>query len=196
MNKKSVWGKQLLGGYPRLENTAPLIANYIPKCDLYCEPFAGLGSVAKHVIANKKILNDKGDFAFSYLKGHFPNSIVEQDDFINCIKKYDSTNTFFLVDPPWRFDTYDLHAKAYCDRPVEKYYKDFLSLLPLKGNWILCSAADEHECKGVLSSTNYPKTILATNKGVIFGKKARVLLLSNLPFVNHQQTTLVTEGNS
>ena len=109
----------------------------------------------------------------------------------------DSNITFFFIDPPWSYRNYRDNPKAFADRNPLAYYKRLFEILPtLKGNWILCSAADEHECKGVLTSTKHHKIILATNKGVIFGKKARVLLLSNLPFVNHQQTTLVTDGIS
>ena len=55
---QAFWGGKLLGGYAGLKHTANKIAEFIPPCKLYVEPFCGLASVSKYVKADKIILND------------------------------------------------------------------------------------------------------------------------------------------
>ena len=123
-------------GYPGLTHTAKGIAARIGECDIFCEPFAGLGRVSKYIKANKIILNDMSDFSFSYLIKEFPNAIVTQKDFLECIEANDSPLTTFLFDPPWARKDYADNPKTFCDRGVGEYYKKLRDIVPtLRGKW-------------------------------------------------------------
>ena len=103
--------KTLLGlpnRYPGLTYTARQISLFFPKCKTYVECFAGLARTAKYCRnCETMVLNDKSEYSNNYCKKKFPNAIVENMDFIETIKKYDSKDTFFLIDPVWRSDFYD-----------------------------------------------------------------------------------------
>tara|TARA_R110000803_G_scaffold141712_1_gene208107 strand:- start:17 stop:619 length:603 start_codon:yes stop_codon:yes gene_type:complete len=192
--KKSVWGNKLMfGGYAGLKHTADKINEYIPTSKIYVEVFAGLGRTVQ-LRHDKIILNDMSDYAVDYLNNEYAEYsetcefpiIITQTDFIECIKKWDSEDTFFLIDPPWRFSCYDSHKNAYCDRTPFEYYSQLLKIVPnLKGDWIICSAKDEHEIKKILSKTDYNKIIVKSDKKVIFGKHATTLLVSNIDLNNN-----------
>ena len=187
---KSVWGKELMfGGYAGLKHTAKQICEYIPKCKLYVEPFAGLGRTAQYVESDRFVLNDKSEYAFEFLTKNF-NAEITNLDFDKCMRLYDSKDTFFLFDPPWRFTCYDSHSQAFCDRtPIEYYSKVLKFVKECKGDFIICSAVDEHEIKKILSQRakfrGYHSKIVESEKKVIFGKKARTLIVSNKPFVKN-----------
>ena len=185
--KNQYWNGRLLGGYAGLKHTAKKIAQFIPKCELYVEPFAGMASVAEHVIADKYVLNDMSDYILGYLKYRFKNDnyLITKTDFTECIKTYDSPNTFFLLDPPWRAEHYTRKSQngkdPYFDRKPWEYYKQIFEMIKtLKGNWIICGVADERQTRGYMSNHNFNKIIVESDGNVIFGKKARTLLVSNL----------------
>ena len=192
MSQKSVWGAKLMfGGYTGLKFTADKINDFIPTSKVYVEPFAGLGRTVE-LRHDKIILNDMSDYAVNHLKEQYNEYednfsypiIVTKEDFVDCILKHDSEDTFFLIDPPWRFTCYDSHKNAFCDRTPLEYYSKVLELVKiLKGDWIICSAKDEHEIKKILSKTDYYKTVVTSDKKVIFGKHAQTLLVSNKPFL-------------
>src|SRR3990172_4790502 len=116
-------GSKCYGGYPGLACTANKIAQYIPICNQYVEPFAGLGRIAKYVKAEKIILNDMSDYAIEYLKIHFLSAEITKEDYLHCIEKHDSKNTFFLIDPPHRTSAYALNPKTFIDRTDTEYFK-------------------------------------------------------------------------
>jgi len=129
-------------GYPGLTHTAEKIAKYIGKCEIFCEPFAGLGRVSKFIKADKIVLNDMSDFSVKYLKENFKKSIVTKKDFIKCIIENDSYDTTFLFDPPWARKDYADNPKTFCDRGVGDYYKQLADLVPtLKGKWFCAGRA-------------------------------------------------------
>jgi len=181
---KAVWGKKLLGGYAGVKNTAVQITNLYPdisKYKLYVEPFSGLGRTAQYVNNISMVLNDKSEFANYYCKKKFPNADVSNMDFMETINKYDSEDTFFLIDPPWRFDTYDVNTKSFCDRDVITYYTQILKRIDtLKADWFLLSSADEHEQKNILRDSKWGIKIVVSDNRVIFGKYARTMICSNL----------------
>ncbi len=188
-DKKSVWGAKLMfGGYAGLKHTADKINDYIPTSKTYVEPFAGLGRTVE-LRHDNIILNDMSDYAVNYLRKEYNEYdgftypiTVTQEDFMNCILRHDSPDTFFLIDPPWRFTCYDSHHNAFCDRKPYEYYSQLLDIVPkLQGDWIICSAKDEHEIKKILTKTDYHRTVVTSDKKVIFGKHAQTLLVSNLP---------------
>ena len=139
-------------GYPGLKNTAKEIMKYVPICDLYVEPFAGLGRTLDHYSAPKIVLNDMSKYAINYLKNKYPtnnkNVLITQMDFIKCVKTYDSKNTFFLFDPPWSKSMYSkklnndkngIEIKPFCDKTPSQYYKEIFNILEsIKGNWLVC----------------------------------------------------------
>lgn len=173
-------------GYPGLENTAELIAQYIPPCKIYCEPFAGLGRVAKFVNSKSYILNDKSDFAVAYLRQNLPHAAVTQLDFIECIQKFDSPQTLFFIDPPWSRVDYAKNPKTFCDRGVGVYYKQLKELLPTcKGNWIIAGRASGGARSTVtVYFKDYP-TMVLQGKRKINGHFTKVKLASNQPFVHY-----------
>ena len=189
---KSIYKPGTLGssGYPGLANTALLIAEYIPKCKVFVEVFAGMGRVCPHVKTDNVILNDMSDYAIDKLKGKFPNHTVIKGDFIDCIKKYDGPDTFLFMDPPWSKGIYDENNKTFCDRSAVQYYKDILDLAPtLKSHWFLCSDVKEKEIRKIMSKSGYPiKDIMSKRKlmGGFIGTK----VLSNKPFVRYNQEVL------
>ena len=181
------WKGRLLGGYAGLKHTAKKIAEFIPKCGLYVEPFAGMASVAEYVKADKCVLNDMSEYIVNYLWHRFKNKnyLITRTDFEECIKLHDSSDTFFLIDPPWRAEHYSRESQSgkqpYFDRKPWEYYKRLFEMIPnLQGNWIVCGVADERQTKGYMSNHVYNKHIVESDGNVIFGKKARTLLVSNL----------------
>ena len=186
-----------LKGYPGLTYTSHLVAEFIPKCRRYIEPFAGLGRVAKHVNADFKVLNDKSDFACDYNKKHFTARITK-DDFEKCMLAWNFEDSFYFIDPPWRYNIYENNKGPFCDRKPIKYYERIFELLPIiKGDWILCSDKAEQEINKICSRTSKQKgyytkkiEVNAFRKNKIFGKKIGVLLTSNKPFTRYNQSEL------
>lgn len=195
--KTSVWGKRLLGGYAGVKNTADKIMKEIPdisKYKLYVEPFSGLGRTAKFVNI-PMVLNDKSEFANKFCKENFPNASVSNMDFMETINKYDDDNVFFLIDPPWRFTTYNETVTTFCDRKVWDYYDQLLKRIEtLKGDWFLLSSADEHEQKNILRDSKWGCKIVQSDKRVIFGKYAQTMICSNL-FDSTRKDTWVSIDN-
>lgn len=180
---KAVCGKRLLFGYAGVKHTAKKIIDEVPNVDkysLWVEPFSGLGRTAEF-IKLPKVLNDKSEFANKYCKEHFPNAVVENLDFAETIKKYDSPTTFFLIDPPWRSDIYALNKLSFCDRKVYDYYAQILKIVDnLQGDWFILSSADEHEQRDILAKSKWGLKIVSSDTKVIFGKYARTMICSNL----------------
>lgn len=196
---KSVWGAKLMfGGYAGLKFTADKINDYIPTSKIYVEPFAGLGRTVE-LRHDKIILNDMSDFAVKQLKEEYDEYldslsypiIVTQEDFKECIEKWDSEDTFFLIDPPWYNDIYSKNDKPFMDRTALQYYQDIFKFLEtVKGNWILCADKWEHDVKRICTLSKYDNLILKTEQRLLHGKIG-VLLTSNIPF----STTQYREGN-
>jgi len=180
---------KLLDGYAGLKHTAKQIAEFIPKCKLYIEPFCGQASVSKYVKADKMILNDMSEFIWKKfgLQSRL-DKVIEytQEDFEICIKKHDSSHTFFLIDPIWRTEHYTNHTQAFMDRKPNEYYKKISELIQeMKGDWIVCGVANlstqSHEQRLLYANPNFHKKIVV-GKGTFFGKHARTLLVSNREF--------------
>ena len=147
--------------YPGLFFTASQIGAHFPKCRIYCEPFSGLARTAKYARCEIMVLNDMGKYANDYCEKKFSKAIITHEDFMACIKKWDSKDTLFLIDPPWDNSFYDSSGKmegesmlnqfergkrklgstatsSFIDRTVKQYIKDLESLLPtLQGTFIV-----------------------------------------------------------
>ena len=187
MKKLKSVGPGYLKGYLGLKATAQMISWYVPKCEKYVEPLAGLGRVAKHVKSEKIHLNDLSDFAYSYLKKHFADAIVTHVDFEEMFA-LDSPKTVFLIDPPWTRKEYvkGCDSNAFCDRTSTEYYDVIFEWLPkLKGHWFVCGKKDNKRLK---DGSYYHKLFISKKK--IMGSNISTLVMSNKPFVMHHQTSL------
>lgn len=194
---KSILGTNvLLPGYPGLTHTAHLIAEYIPKCKIYVEPFAGLGRTVPHINAERVILNDKSDYAFDYLSKHFHAEITNLD-FEEMFRLYDSKDTVFLIDPPWREKIYEVNSGPVLDRKPIEYYQKIFEITPkLKGDWFLCSDKDEHEIRKICTKTAKERgyhTKKIDSRKKLFKKPIGTLVTTNKPFTRHQQQELFTQ---
>jgi site-specific DNA-adenine methylase len=190
MNKKDS-SFYLIKGYPGLTNMAKYIMPYIPTSKVYVEPFAGLGRTVefRH---DKIILNDMSDYAINYLKNEYGEYsetcefpiIITQEDFKQCILRWDSEETFFLIDPPWRKNIYKNNEKPFSDKTPIQYYDMLLNhILPnVKGNWILCVDRDEHEIGKRVSKSIYNNLVIQHPTVKLFGKSVAVRLCSNKEF--------------
>lgn len=143
--KKTLCPNTLMTGkYPGLASTAKQISQFIPNCDIYVEPFAGLGRIAKHVKARLKILNDMSDYAYNYNQRFLAE--ITKEDFELCISKWDGIKTYFFLDPPWRRQIYQNNEFPFCDRTPKEYYERIYKiLLTLEGDWMLCMAKSQKE---------------------------------------------------
>lgn len=176
-------------GYPGLVHTSLQISEYIPKCKTFSEPFAGMGRISKHVQADRKILNDKSNYAFVYLKKTFPNAIVERWDFETFTKFYDADVYFF--DPPWSKTEYEkgCRDRAFCDRTPKDYYDIIFKLIEkLDGHWFVCGNKNNTRLK----DTRYYHKLFKSNKKIM-GGNISTLVMSNKPFRRYHQTTLGVE---
>lgn len=179
----------MMGKYPGLASTARQISDYIPTCQLYVEPFAGLGRVAKLVKAKHKVLNDLSDYACNYNKKFVAE--ITKEDFEICIKKWDNYFTFFLFDPPWRKQIYENNKLPFCDRTPKEYYQRLYEILPtLKGDWILCMDKSQKERGKIDLNIPYFEKLFVSKK-TLFKKKISTFCLSNKPFICYQQEELL-----
>ena len=181
----------MTGSYPGLASTAREIAEFIPKCNIYVEPFAGLGRVAKHVTASGKVLNDKSDYACKYNKRF--KATITQDDFVLCFDKWDGPETYFFLDPPWRRQIYENNVLPFCDRSPKEYYDKIYQILPLlKGDWMLAMDWSQKERGKInLQIPYYEK--LFVGKKTLFKKKIKTFCISNKPFINYNQSSITLE---
>lgn len=187
ITEKTIFKGKKLTGYPRLKFTAERISKYIPQSKRYVEPFAGYGEVAKLIQRDEIILNDMSQFAIEELQKSFPHSIITSEDFISCMEKWDSEDTFFLIDPPWYNDIYSKNDKPFMDRTALQYYVDIFQFLKtIKGNWILCADKWEHDVRRICTLSEYDNLILKTEHRLLHGKIG-VLLTSNIPFTVQQE---------
>lgn len=175
-------------GYPGLVHTSLMISEYITKCKLYVEPFAGLGRTAKHAQAEQIILNDKSEYAFNFLSKHFHAQITNLD-FEEIFKLYDSAQTVFLIDPPWSKEEYKngYRNRAFCDRTPAEYYDKIIQWLPkLKATWFVCDKKDNNR----LRNPKYHHKLFQS-KRKIMGGNISTLVMSNKPFVRYHQDILL-----
>ena len=185
---KSYWGKKLLGGQAGLKFTADKIVDTFPReyFNPYVEPFAGKARTAD-ILRNRGInnirmvLNDISPHSNKYCREKFPDAIVENMSFENTMSKYDGEDTFFLLDPPWRKNIYTYNDFFRMDRKVIEYYQELLDRVDnLKGDWMITSNADEHECRKSLTKSKWNTVLINSGGKHIFGKPAKTLLCSNI----------------
>ena len=180
--------------YPGLEKMAKFIGPYFPKCKYYVEPFAGLARTAKYSRSEIMVLNDKSEYSNYYCQKNYHKAIVQNMDFIETIKKYDSKNTFFLIDPPWRIDFYQGRGMTarnkkgitagFIDRPAKQYLIDLQQILPaLKGHYIVTLPTNFscRKAKGKIFFDSPFSKKLKHIKPHFFGNYPSTRLFSNKP---------------
>ena len=188
ITKENYIGNGHIRGYPGLKHTAFQIMEHVPSCNIYMEPFAGLGRTAKYAKANHIILNDMSDHAVNTLRKRFPNAIVTQHDWMLPLMIHDGPGVVELIDPPWRTEEYKngCHGLAYCDRTAATYYKQLFAILPyLEGHWFVCGDKDN---KALKDPRYHHKLFVSKHK--IMGGNIATLVMSNKPFVRYHQKTL------
>ena len=184
--------------YPGLFYTASQIGAHFPKCRIYCEPFSGLARTAKYARCEIMVLNDMGKFSNEYCKKNFSSAIITHEDFMACIKKWDSKDTLFLIDPPWDNSFYDSSGKmegesmlnqfergkrklgstatsSFIDRTVKQYIKDLESLLPTLQGTFIVTLGNRQNIKSL-----YSKLITYPGK-VMFRFNPKTRIFSNKP---------------
>ncbi len=180
---KSACGIKELHGYAGLHHTAKQIAKYVTPSEVYVEPFAGMARLHGLVDTKTYVYNDKSEYAYKLLQERFGNdkNVYTFNMQFELMFTWDSPTTFFLIDPPWRFNVYKHNDKAFVDRKPYDYYEQIFKFLKnAEANWIVCGTADERGTRGLMKNHEYSK-IVVSEKGTIFGKKARTLIVSNVP---------------
>ena len=176
-------GRFLLKGYPGLSIMGKAMSTYFPSTiKIYCEPFAGKARTAKYANAEKFVLNDMSDVSVAYLRKKFPHAEVTQEDFVDCIKRWDSKDTFFVLDPPWRYNVYTNNAGPVCNLRPWQYYCTLVKLCKefIQGRWILCCDRTEKEIRSHVSRSGFPNIIIEHPTRVLYGHSVSIRLCSNM----------------
>lgn len=180
-------------GYPGIAGIAPRTARLIP-LDLkyYVEPFAGTAKVYQEFMKLRyrvesdmklreftAVLNDKSKFVYNWLKNEFSyGTVITNEDFIECIKRWDTTKTIFVIDHPWYQTYYDQKFSCFDRKNIKQYDEQVLELChKMKGNFIITT---RKENKTMLNSGYYH--YLVQSEYVVSGKYPKVLLTTNLQF--------------
>jgi len=171
--------KKRWAGYPSIAGIARGMAQLVPECKLYVEPFAGTAKVYQELIKTRNvsaILNDKSKFICKWLRKEIPNTIVKNVEFTKCILDYNYKDTFFLIDPAWFKSYYDQSFSFFNRNSVKEYDNDVLKVCrKIKGKFIITTRKENIR---MLSSefNNY----LIKSEYVLCGKYPKVLLTTNM----------------
>ena len=165
--------------YPGLYHTASQIGAHFKKCEYYIECFAGLGRTVKYARASKHIiLNDISEFSNKKCKKNFPNAIITNEDFLECIKRWNFDTSFFLIVPPWRIDYYDKDGKIASKinrKTASEYMKDLEKILPgIKGSYLVTLESSKK------IKSPYSK-LVKSNKPHLFGNYPKTMMFANYP---------------
>ena len=118
---------------------------------------------------NKKGTNIKTDFA--PYQERLKDTIITNQDYSTIIKKYDSLNTLFYLDPPYEGST-----KHHYDNPDFDLDKLHDQLKKVKGKWIL-SMNDSPNVRKIFK--NYPTKTLITTYQLPEKRQVKELLIKN-----------------
>lgn len=172
--------KKKLRGYPSLSGTASEISKFIPPCKLYVEPFAGTAKVYQELLKKgfktDTVLNDKSQFIFKWLKDELLTAFITNQDFIQCIKRWDGQNTVLLIDAPWNRGIYDHGFSCFDRSKVAEYDNEILELCEnLESKFIICS--DKNNIRMLNSGWN---NRLIEGEYKICNAHVKTLLTSNM----------------
>jgi site-specific DNA-adenine methylase len=166
-------------GYPGLAGTARQIAKLIPKCKTFVEPFAGTAKVYQMLPKTKykkAVLNDMSTFIYGWLNEQFPEATITNEDFVDCVKRWDAPDTVFLFDAPWNKSYYDQSFSFFNRKTVREYNEDIIELCnTLKGKFIITT---RKECRE-MGAANFNHKLIESEY-VVSGHYPRVLATSNM----------------
>ena len=172
--------KKRWAGYPGLAGTARRIAGMVPKCKTFVEPFAGTAKVYQmlpNTRYSKVVLNDMSGFINGWLKEEFPEVTVTQQDFVDCVKRWDAPDTVFVMDAPWNKSYYDQKFSFFNRATVREYNQDIVDLCDtVKGKFIITT---RKECREMAASDFNHKLI--ESEYCVSGHYPRVLITTNIP---------------
>lgn len=176
--------KKRWGGYPGLAGVAKKIAKLIPNCLVFVEPFSGTAKVYQELIKRKDwscqnvILNDKAKFIVDWLKKEMQYITVTNEDYIDCIKRWDSENTIFLIDSPYFKSYYDQKFSSFTEKSVNDYYKKIIKICrEMKGKFIITTRKENP----TMLNSEFTKRLIISDY-VVSGKYPSVLITTNLEF--------------
>jgi len=172
--------KKRFAGYPGLTGWSKQLASLVPSCKFYVEPFAGMAKVYQELDKSRIqycILNDKAKPLTKILKKLFPESNVTNTDYSYCIKKYDTAETFFLIDAPWYENYYAQGFSSFTEKKIKNYDEKILDLCKnITGKFIITSKEKKifknsgftnKKLKGIYPVCgNYPELFITTNLSV------------------------------
>lgn len=169
--------KKRLAGYPGLTGWSRALASMVPICKFYVEPLAGMAKVYQALDKSKikyAILNDKAKPLIPILKQCFPGANITNTDFIYCIKKYDTPETFQLIDVPWYANYYAQGFSTFTEKSIKTYDEKVLDVCKtLTGKFIITSKPKSIFRKSDFTTAiikseyavcgNYPELMITTN---------------------------------
>lgn len=181
-----------LKGYPGLHYMAEQISRYFPDNPIHVEPFAGLGRTIPFSKSNIIILNDKSDYAVSYLKETYPKAVITQEDFSETIKKHrENPDVFLFLDPPWRKNIYKNNkGPEFTMKNVTQYYQHIFYWLnsdKTKCKWMLCSDRARTEISSYIKDIGYFTKELVHAKHTLYGRLIGVKIVTNYPLIGDNQ---------
>ena len=124
--------KKDLYGYPGLSSTAKAIAELVPKCTYYVEPFAGMARVYQELPRHKydiAILNDRSRFICDWLYKTFEDALILKWEFADIFKYFSYHDAFMLIDPPWYKKFYDQNYSCFDRDSIKDYDEEILGFL-------------------------------------------------------------------
>ena len=175
--------KKRWAGFPGITGISKRLALLIPKCGIYVEPFAGTAKVFQEVFklnphtANEFVLNDKSKFVHTWLKKEFrhPDITITRQDFVNCVRRWDSRNTVFVFDQPWYKSYYDQIFSCFDRNDVASYDDEIIKLCnSIKGKFFITTRIENQRMR----KSGF-KNILIQSEYVVSGKYPNVLVTTN-----------------
>ena len=105
-------------------------------------------------------------------------AIITESDFADCIRKYDSKKTIFMIDAPWDKPRYKQPFLNFNRNSIKEYDEEIVKLCKnMKGKFIIASRKENriflksgfkhHLVKSIyVLSGHYPRVLMTTNIGM------------------------------
>jgi DNA adenine methylase len=109
------------------------IINFIPKCDILIEAFAGNASIIRKIKRpDLSVLNDIDPSVIDKYNCDSlpPGILVKNDDYRSIINEFDSlSNVFFYFDPPYLFETRKSKQRLYRFEFSDSDHVEFITMV-------------------------------------------------------------------
>ena len=182
--------KKRWAGFPGNTGISRKIANLIPPCITYVEPFVGTAKVYQELIKisgvfgcpKNYILNDKSKKIAKWLKVFTASDKeITCTDFNYCIKKYDSKHTVFVIDHPWFQTSYDQIFSCFDRESVAAYDEEILELChSIKGKFFITTRKENTRMR-----RSGFRNLLIKSEYVVSGHYPEVLITTNVSTENY-----------